>query len=462
MESLRQAGLDAQRAADQLDQLADKAQGEKPSNQQDLLAEKTRDLENQLDRLEKKLNSPDSLSPEEDDSLRHKVGEARKALRSARSAMEEASNRMNQGQRASAEQRAAAEALQRADEALDGSEEDALERLRRQEQQTPELAPEQDELERLTRRRAEEMTDDPDAAQSLQGAADSMDQASESLERSDAQSAREQQEEALEQLEQERQQLEEQQQELANLKMEQQLIDLIGTLGEMATSVEEVLSETRDLDKALDGGRPGRSQRARMRRMAGRLGESEDSGKEVLEALEREQVRVFSYIMKDMLSDLAEAREGLNPGSDPGAETQLLLGEVLEAIQRLRDSLEEELRRRNQQQQPPQPQQQQQQPPTPRLVPTAAELLALKRMQQEVLQRTQRLDARRSDGEELNPLEQRLLERLVHRQGSIIELTAKIAEDLQSQMARPEVQETGPDEAEGGKSSPETSPEEGG
>ena len=83
-------------------------------------------------------------------------------------------------------------------------------------------------------------------------------------------------------------------------------------------------------------------------------------------------------------------------------------------------------------------------------------------MQQEVLQRTQRLDARRTDGKELNPLEQRLLERLVQRQGSIIELTGQIAKDLQEQLAPPEVQEIVPESPESGDSSEETPSGEGG
>ncbi|OUU24387.1 MAG: hypothetical protein CBC13_03565 [Planctomycetia bacterium TMED53] len=72
------------------------------------------------------------------------------------------------------------------------------------------------------------------------------------------------------------------------------------------------------------------------------------------------------------------------------------------------------------------------------------------------------MDARRSEGKELNPLEKRLLERLVQRQGSIIELTEQIASDLQQQMAPPEGPEIVPKEPEGENSPSETSPGEGG
>ena len=83
-------------------------------------------------------------------------------------------------------------------------------------------------------------------------------------------------------------------------------------------------------------------------------------------------------------------------------------------------------------------------------------------MQQEVLQRTQRLDARRGDGKELNPLEKRLLERLVQRQGSIIELTEQIAKDLEEQLAPPEVQEIAPEASDGEESPSEPPSGEGG
>ena len=82
-------------------------------------------------------------------------------------------------------------------------------------------------------------------------------------------------------------------------------------------------------------------------------------------------------------------------------------------------------------------------------------------MQEEVLRRTRRLDERREEGEELNPLEERLLERLVQRQGSIIELTEQIASDLQRQMQPPTVNEA-PDGPDPGDSGPDKDGEGGG
>ncbi|RTZ88308.1 MAG: hypothetical protein DSY92_11270 [Planctomycetota bacterium] len=442
---MQEAAEKAQDAAEKLSSLAQDSALSRPSSRQQSLADRTSELEDKLDRLEKKLAADQSLSPEEDEKLRKKVGEARQALRSARSAMRGAAEQMSGGESAELAQQAAKDALERAKDALEGSDQDALERLRRQQQKTPELAPEQDELERLTRKRAEEsQEEDPEASEGLEGAAQSMDEASDSLERGDSSQAREKQDEALEQLEQEMDSLQQEERELVDLKVEQELIDLIGTITDMAEEVDSILSETRTIAEAIGDGRPGRAQRVRMKRLSSRVADVEDSGNKILAALEAEGVRVFTYIVRDLLSDLAEAREGLSPRSDAGFETQLLLAEALDALRKLRDALEEELRRRNQQQQQPQ-QPLQQQPQQQQLVPPAAELLALKRMQEEVLRRTRRLDGMRADGGGLDPLEERVLERLVHRQGSIIELTEQIAEDLRRQLQPPMVQEEAPE-----------------
>jgi hypothetical protein len=370
--------------------------------------------------------------------------------------MRGAAEQMSGGESAESAQQAAKDALERAKDALEGSDQDALERLQRQQQETPELAPEQDELERLTRKRAEEsQEEDPEASEGLEGAAQAMDEASDSLERGDSSQAREKQDEALEQLQQEMDSLQQEERELVDLKVEQELIDLIGTITDMAEEVDSILSETRAIAEAIGDRRPGRAQRVRMKRLSSRVADVEDSGNKILAALEAEGVRVFTYIVRDLLSDLAEAREGLSPRSDAGFETQLLLAEALDALRKLRDALEEELRRRNQQQQqPPQQQPPQQQPQQQQLVPPAAELLALKRMQEEVLRRTRRLDGMRADGGELDPLEERVLERLVHRQGSIIELTEQIAEDLRRQLQPPMVQEEAPETDSEGKEEP--------
>ena len=134
------------------------------------------------------------------------------------------------------------------------------------------------------------------------------------------------------------------------------------------------------------------------------------------------------------LQDLDEVRESLSPGNDPGEQTQLLAQEVIDGLDRLRLALEEELRRRNQQQQ-----QQGGQPPPQggqkRLVPPVAELLTLKEMQIEVLERTRRLEsAKERSGEDFDPIQERILERLVQRQGSLVELTSQIAGDLEEQL----------------------------
>jgi len=280
-----------------------------------------------------------------------------------------------------------------------------------------------------------------------------MREASDSLGQGQTSRARQQQEEALEQLEQEESRLQEEEMELADLKTEQDLIDLIATITEMSDSMEVIIKATVAISGELGDRRANRSQKARLRGLSRRVAAVDELGQDVHRRLEEEEARVFTYIMEDLLEDLAEVKESLQPRYDPGEVTQMLEQEVVDGLQRLRSSLEEELRRRMQQQQQGQP------PPgggRPRMVPPAAELIALKRMQEEVLERTRRIDSiRKRNNGELDTLEEQLLERLVQRQGSIIQLTDQIAEDLGEQLqptVEEEVREDGPpppDDGEG-------------
>ncbi|HIA27041.1 MAG TPA: hypothetical protein EYN79_02815 [Planctomycetes bacterium] len=433
-----------------MQQLSRQAQSETPSGRQEELAAKVDALEKKLAGLQKKLGDRDSTSREEDEKLRKKVGAAREALRRARNAMKQASRKMEGGQSASSEQASAEASLNEARESLSGSEEDALERLKRKEEELAGIRKEQDELERLTRKVSQE---DEEGGESLSSAAGSMREASDSLGQGQTSRARQQQEEALEQLEQEESRLQEEEMELADLKTEQDLIDLIATITEMSDSMEVIIKATVAISGELGDRRANRSQKARLRGLSRRVAAVDELGQDVHRRLEEEEARVFTYIMEDLLEDLAEVKESLQPRYDPGEVTQMLEQEVVDGLQRLRSSLEEELRRRMQQQQQGQP------PPgggRPRMVPPAAELIALKRMQEEVLERTRRIDSiRKRNNGELDTLEEQLLERLVQRQGSIIQLTDQIAEDLGEQLqptVEEEVREDGPpppDDGEG-------------
>ena len=85
---------------------------------QEELAEQVGELKKKLGDLEKKLNDNDSMSPEEDERLRRKIGDAQKALQRAKQAMEQASKQMSGGQSPRQQQDQAQEDLSKAAEAL--------------------------------------------------------------------------------------------------------------------------------------------------------------------------------------------------------------------------------------------------------------------------------------------------------------------------------------------------------
>ena len=115
---------------------------------------------------------------------------------------------------------------------------------------------------------------------------------------------------------------------------------------------------------------------------------------------------------------MGNAEENLRLAFDPGPDTQFLQREVGSKLGKLKDALEEELERRQDQQQQQQDQQPQPSGPSrPPLVPPVAELVMLKRLQAEVLDRTERLEAERAENDgELDPFLERSLDRLLSQQ----------------------------------------------
>jgi len=276
-----------------------------------------------------------------------------------------------------------------------------------------------------------------------------MDQASQDLDMQRSQEAGENQDEALSQLEQADEELAEEEDKLESLKTEQDLLDILATVIEMSDEMVEIRDEARTLQRDIGERRPNRSQRRKLLSLSERAKVLHTRGDEVGRRLEEERARVFAFIIRDVLQDIDEVRQNLSPRNDPGEETQLLAQEVIDGLDRLRNALEEELRRRKQQQQQQQQQQQDSGPRQPRLVPPVAELLTLKEMQIEVLERTRRLEAAKErSGEDFDPVQERILERLVQRQGSLVGLTSEIASDLEEAMS-PEPEQEGEKEAVG-------------
>ena len=197
---------------------------------------------------------------------------------------------------------------------------------------------------------------------------------------------------------------------------------------------ESIREETVAMATALDGRRPNRAESVKIKKqLFARERQLLEDGNELVKKLEEEKARVFGYVMVDALADVEQISHSLKR-NDVGDGTQFLEQEVIRNLSQLKEALEEEIRRRRQrqQQQPPQ----QSQPTRPPLVPPVAELLMLKRMQVEVAERTQTLERAREITGELSPFQEQVLERLSLKQGSIIELIQKIAEDFRERLAQ--------------------------
>ena len=72
----------------------------------------------------------------------------------------------------------------------------------------------------------------------------------------------------------------------------------------------------------------------------------------------------------------------------------------------------------------------------------------LKQLQEEIRDRTARIERSRREGEELSPLQERFLSRLGQQQGKITELTAQLSEKLTPQ-APPEEEPSDSEEDDG-------------
>lgn len=399
---------------------------------QDDLARKTDELRKRVDELERKLASESPQAPEEE-RLRKKLTEAREALARAEQSMQQASQQLGQGREGSAAQERAAQDLKSSEEALAQAEQDALERLRREEEQRDQLASEQKKLERLTRERAEE-SEDAQASQAMQRAAESMDQASQELQRGRSSEAGEQQDEALAELDRSREQLAQQEEQLASLQQEHEIVDMLGAVEQTIEEQQSILDETVRVDREIAGAASNRAQKITLKKLSDREQALHAQGSDIARRLAEENARVFEHIMRDLLADADEVREALYPRYDPGEYTQVLQREVLARADQLKKALEAELRRRRQN--PGQPGQQPQQPPgRQRLVNAISELELLKDLQTQVGDRTRRLEAARAvAGDDLDPIQERMLDRMALQQGSIVELTQKIAEDLRQSL----------------------------
>lgn len=386
-----------------------------------------------------------------------KAGE--QSMQRAQQSMEQAQQSLQQGRPATAaqQQQQAAEALEQASQALERN----RPLTEQQQQQLQELAKEQKQIEEDIIRLAKlaEERKNRRAQEALQGAAQAAQRATQGMQEGDQEEADQQQEEARQQLEQAKDALEEERDRYMDLRQEELLFRIRDELTQFLEKQQAITLATKEAADQLVGGRSlTRPMRRKLNGLADRERELVAKATFLRTSLEEEGTLVFTHALKaneEDLEDIAGRLGGREP--DPGSFTALLQECVEERTMHLLDALKREQQRRQEEQQQQQQQQQQggenqNQQARPRLVPVVAELKMLKQMEQEMLERTQRLEQllTAAGADAITETETALIERLGHRHSQITQIFLKMKAMIEEALAGPQNADadgepTGPD-----------------
>lgn len=298
----------------------------------------------------------------------------------------------------------------------------------------------QDELKEQTEKAAEEMKkpESPaaEAGEKAKSAAQAMSQASSSMSSGQAGQTQKSQQEALEQLRKAIDDIKRKEDEARDKERQQELFQLADELKRILESQVKIHAETAALD-LLKAGKPfGRPEQIRLAKAAADQASLAGAVQPTLEKLEKEQAEVFAWALKGAKDDMAHAASRLEK-SDTGAMTQEVQAGIEATLQRLIDSLLEEARKPK--------------PPSdggggggggkpPPLAPPAAQLRFLKKLQEDVLRRTEAVDGARladHDYENLTPEERERIDRLARDEGRIHGVAKEWADKLEKGMMPP-------------------------
>lgn len=364
-------------------------------------------------------------------------------MQRAAQAMQRAQQSLERGEQASAaeQQRQAADELQQAEQALRR----ARGMNEEQEQQLDALAEEQKKLEEDIMRLAREVEERKNraASQALQQANESSRRAHEAMERPDPEEADQQQEQTEQALERAKEALEEERDRYMDLRQEELLFKIREELEQFLAKQVAISQQTLEASRELeDGARMTRPLRRRLNELADREQELVARAGFMSEALSKEEEVVYSQVLAsigDDLTDVARRLGGTQP--NPGEYTRTVQQDVQDRLIDLIEALKREQQRRQDEQQQQQQQQQggrNQQARKP-LVPFRAELQMLKRLEQDILRRLDRMQqlVKSAGADGVSDTDLMLIERLGHRHAAItrtfLELKAQLEEAMQAQ-----------------------------
>jgi hypothetical protein len=368
---------------------------------------------------------------------------AEQGMQRAQQAMQKAKEALGREQQSTAagHQQQAADALEQTREALESNRPLSTEQRKRLE----ELAQEQKQLEEDIIRLAKlaEERKNRRAQEALQQAAQSAQRASRAMQDGEQDEADQQQQETREQLEQAQEALQEERDRYMDLRQEELLFRIRDELTQFLEKQRTITAATQEAAQALDGGRQlTRPMRRKLNTLGEQERELESEAAYLRTSLEQEGTLVFTHALKSNEEDLADIAQRLgNRTPDPGEFTVLLQQSVEERTLQLLEALKREQQRRQQEGGSGSQQGQNRDNPNarPRLVPVIAELKMLRQMEQDMLDRTRRIEqllaAAGADG--ITATETALIERLGHRHTQITQIFLQIKTMIEQALQEP-------------------------
>ena len=382
-------------------------------------------------------NENSALSPEQQQKIQDALQRASDSMRQSAQQMQNGQGQQSQQSQQQASQQLQ-EAIDQAQQALQEAQENAGEQ-----QATPEdldrLEERQREIEEQTRRLMERLKDlsRQRGTEPLERASRAMARARQSFEEEDVQQGEQSAREAEKHLEEAEDELEQEEERYENLRQEEVLYRVKEKLEEL----RERTRVARDDLAVIHREREGRDRLPRRLRpkVAAVKQEADDirvGNEEGRSILEEDSSPVFPWILQKNTEDLQRVVEELDARyPETGDFTQFLLADVVDRYDQLLNALDEQLRQ--QEEEPQQPEGEQQDPgqqdpgeQEKKLIPTMAELMLLKKLQEGMIEDINLFKA--DSIEELDDgakaVRLRMLERLGHQQRDLYELFDKLLE----------------------------------
>ncbi|MBK7874779.1 MAG: hypothetical protein IPJ77_03350 [Planctomycetes bacterium] len=351
--------------------------------------------------------------------------------------MQRASEQLSKGQSSEAaqSQQSASEALQRAQQAAEQSSSPQRPEDKRR---AEELAKKQQEIQKRLLELAErnKKRDNAKPSPSMEQASESAQSAEQSLQDGDLDQAEEQEKEAERQMREAERELQEEEEQYQKLRAEELLFKIADEVKGLLAEHQKQMAATVELDGQRKGAtKPTHNQRLRLRKIAQAESTLAARAQEIHKAIEAEESLVFAEILDQVQRDLDRVSRDMGETGDwqSGERVQSLQEDVEENLKWLAEALDNEKERRRQEQKEQEQQQGQNRPAEERLVPDAAELKMLRRLEVETLRSLEELRTLHPElesGGTIEPLVLEDLARLAYRHQRTAELFQKFRKRL--------------------------------